>query len=137
MGLKGRWGCEADLGPAMDEPRETIWRLADRPWPRPGREAVEPAVLVAWLSTELTEPIDTMDTDLLWLWPLLGCVSGGWNGGVHGTEPARLREVFAGALMDELGRWPRRGADVDVVGGGASRLEAWWMAARDWGGGRN
>lgn len=39
--------------------------------------------------------------------------------------------------MDELGRWPRRGPEVDVDGGGASRLEAWWMAARDWGGGRN
>lgn len=52
-------------------------------------------------------------------------------------EPARLREVFAGALIDELGRWPRRGADVDVDGGGARRLEAWWMAARDGGGGRN
>lgn len=39
--------------------------------------------------------------------------------------------------MDELGRWPLRGAEVDVDGGGARRLEAWWMAARDWGGGRN
>lgn len=63
--LKGRWGCEAtasqryevpcsysechqpDLGPDMTEPRETIWRLADRPWPRLGREEVEPALLVA------------------------------------------------------------------------------------------
>ena len=49
----------------MDEPRETIWRLADRPCPRLGREAVEPALLVALLSTELTDPMETIDTDLL------------------------------------------------------------------------
>lgn len=60
---------QPDLGPGTTEPRETIWRLADRPWPRLGREAVEPALLVAWLSTELTDPMETIDTDLLWLWP--------------------------------------------------------------------
>lgn len=51
-------------------------------------------------------------------------------------EPARLREDFVtGALMEELGRCPRRGPEVDVDGGGARRLDAWWMAARDWEGG--
>lgn len=43
--------------------RETICKLAERPWPR-GREALEPALLVAWLSTEVTDPIETIETDL-------------------------------------------------------------------------
>lgn len=54
-------------GPDIGDPRETTCILADRPWPRAGRETVEPALLVAWLSTELTEPIETTDTDLAWL----------------------------------------------------------------------
>lgn len=63
---KGRCGCEAttasqyigdveprgcsylpDLGPERTGPRDTICRLAERPWPRLGRETVEPALLVA------------------------------------------------------------------------------------------
>lgn len=62
----GRCGCEAmiasqdicglelqvygnvpDFGPGRTGPRDTICRLAERPWPRPGRETVEPALLVA------------------------------------------------------------------------------------------
>lgn len=44
--------------------------------------------------------------------------------GIHGIEPARLRVGFAGeTLSDELGRWPRREAEVGVDGGGARRLE--------------
>lgn len=54
---------EPDLGPARTGPRETICRLAERPWPRLGRAMVEPALLVAWLSTEATEPIETMETE--------------------------------------------------------------------------
>lgn len=49
--------------------RDAICKLEERPWLR-GREPVEPALLVAWLSTEVTEPIDTIETDLPWLLPL-------------------------------------------------------------------
>lgn len=91
---------------------------------------MEPALLVAWLSKELTEPMETMETDLLWLFPSPLCESGGWVLGIHGMEPARPRVVLAGeALSDELARWPRREAEVGVEGGGARRLEGWELAA--------
>lgn len=59
MQIRKRQSNQPDLGL-----RETICKLAERPWPR-GREVVEPALLVAWLSTEATEPMETMETDLL------------------------------------------------------------------------
>lgn len=46
--------------------------------------------------------------------------------GIHGIEPARLRVGLAEeTLKDELGRWPRREAEVGVEGGGARRFEGW------------
>lgn len=119
-----------DLGPDMLGLRGTICRLAERPWPRLGREAVEPALLVAWLSMELTEPIETMETDLRCPFPLLCWASGGWEDAVtHGMEPARPRGVLEGETVREaLARWPRREAGVGVEGGGARRLEGWELA---------
>lgn len=133
--LQGR-GHVPDLGPERTGPRDTIWRLVERPWPRLGRETVDPALLVAWLSTEAAEPMETMDTDLLWLWPFLDCESVDGRGvGDHGTEPVRLRVVFvAGTLRDEVERWPRRGLWVadraEAVTGGARRLEVLELAGR-------
>lgn len=73
--------------------------------------------------------METMETDLLWLWPLLDWESEVGRGvGDHGIEPVRLRVVFVvGTLKEEVERWPRRGLEVEdrakVEGGGARRLE--------------
>lgn len=83
---------------------------------------------------EATEPIETMETDLVWLWPLLAWESKGGRGvGDHGTEPVRLRGLFVvGTVRDEVERWPRRGweaedraeeAAAEAEEGGARRLE--------------
>lgn len=115
--------------------RDTICKLEERPWPRVREVGGEPAWLVAWLSTELTDPMDTIETDLLWLLPcplaLFCWVSGGCEVGIHGMEPARLRVVLPGeTFSEELGRWPRRALEVGVDGGGARRPEGWETAAR-------
>lgn len=75
--------------------------------------------------------METIETDLLWLFPLLSWVSGGCEVGIHGMEPARPRVVFPGEMLsDEVARWPRREAEVGVEGGGARRLEGWELAVR-------
>jgi hypothetical protein len=77
-----------------------IWRLAERPWPRPGFPLPYDCGGVAF-SSGPSLSIDRIDTDRLWLWP--GCQLRGVEGLL--ADGGKLWELTGGVLIDEVVRW--------------------------------
>lgn len=63
-------GKAADCGPFMSPPLGDICKLADLPWPREGRGGRAGDVFPCDCSSIVAaDPIDTIESDLLWEWP--------------------------------------------------------------------